>query len=80
MLSSQISRDEMTAMCAGANLVGYGGEAAEAHELGHVDADSARARQRQECERRNVPVVVEHPGGADVAVQERPQQHQCPPL
>lgn len=62
------------------HLIGDGGEAAEAHELGHVDADGAGAGQRQESERRHVPVVVEHPGRADVAVQEGAQQHQRPPL
>ena len=62
------------------HLVGHGGEAAEAHELGDIDADGAGAGERQEGERGHVPVVVEHPGVADVAVQEGPQQQQRPCL
>jgi hypothetical protein len=71
---------ELVQLPADAHLVGHGREAAEAHELGHVDADSARAGQRQKCERWNIPVVVEHPAVADVAVHEWAQQHQRPPL
>ena len=65
---------------ADAHLVGDGREAAEAHELGHVDADSARAGERQKGERWHIPIIVEDPAVADVAVHERAQQHQRPPL
>ena len=62
------------------HLVRHCREAAQAHELRDIDADCAGAGERQEGERGHVPVVVEDPVVADVAIQERPQQQQCPGL
>ncbi len=66
--------------CSVPHLVGHCREAAQAHELRDIDADCAGAGERQEGERGDIPIVVEDPGVADVAVQEGPQQQQRPRL
>lgn len=62
------------------HLEGDGGEAAEAGELGEVDADRQGAGDEEEEEGHGAPLVAKHPGVAHVAVQHGAHQHQGPRL
>ena len=64
----------------GAHLVRHRGESPEADELAEVDAHRQGTGEAEAHQCRGVPVVLENPCVDDVAVQERSDQEQGPPL